>query len=71
MEIGQQLLTTGIRTAQHRGKLLLTFLHQRVRVAVGQFDALYVRQHNAVIADALLRTIDIVILVAGTNQLYQ
>ena len=71
VEIGQQLLTTGIRTAQHRGKLLLTFLHQRVRVAVGQFDALYVRQHNAVIADALLRTIDIVILVAGTDQLYQ
>ena len=71
VSIGQQLLTTGIRTAQHRGKLLLTFLHQRVRVAVGQFDALYVRQHNAVIEDALLRTIDIVILVAGTDQLYQ
>ena len=71
MEIGQQLLTTGIRTAQHRGKLLLTFLHQRVRVAVGQFDALYVRQHNAVIADALLRAIDLIIRVAGTDQLFQ
>ena len=71
MEIGQQLLATGIRAAQYRGKLLLTFLHQRIRVAVGQLDALYVRQHDAVIEDALLRAIDSVLLVAGTDQLCQ
>ena len=71
MKIGQQLLATGIRTAQHRGKLFFTFLHQRIRIAVGQLDALYVRQHDAVIPDTLLRAIDVVICIAGTDQLCQ
>ena len=71
VKIGKQLLAVGVLAAQYRGKLLLTFLHQRICVAVRNLNALYVRQHDAVIEDALLRTIDLIILVAGTDQLCQ